>query len=410
MIHRAPSTTARHRRIPAPRTRAPVAAAVAALALGLLPAGAAGAATGTTGGEGLELSRTVQPLGPGTELTRYQSLEPTGWHSAQSLTVDLSAGARVEALAPDDVADAAPLSELVRDHDPGPGRATVAAVNADFFDINGTKAPLGPGITGGALRHSASDGAPVDVVGWGPGEVGRVLEVYAEGSLLLPDGVADIASVNAARVPAGGIGVYTADWGTADRALTVTGAGAVTEVLVRDETVISVSGTAGRDRVPRDATVLLGRDAGARTLAALAPGDPVVLEYGARTGDGSPLPEEAVGGRGLLVIDGEPQNWEGRPNNAAAPRTAVGFSRDGGEMYLVTVDGRQQHAGGATLTELAVLLADLGAYTALNLDGGGSTTLLARAPGDSAPRLVNSPSDGAERPVPNGLAVTVPLG
>ncbi|SFS69919.1 3',5'-cyclic AMP phosphodiesterase CpdA [Streptomyces harbinensis] len=409
VIHRAPSTTARHRRIrPALRTRAPVAAALAALALGLLPAGAAGAATTT--GEGLELSRTVQPLGPGTELTRYRSLEPTGWHSAQSLTVDLSAGARVESLAPDDVADAAPLSDLVRDHDPGPGRATVAAVNADFFDINGTKAPLGPGITGGALRHSASDGAPLDVAAWGPGELGRILEVYAEGSLLLPDGVAEVASYNAARVPAGGIGVYTSGWGTADRALTVTGAGAVTEVLVRDETVVSVSGTAGRDRVPEGASVLLGRDAGARTLAALVPGDTVVLEYGARTGDGSPLPEEAVGGRGLLVIDGEPQDWEGRPNNAAAPRTAVGFSRDGGEMYLVTVEGRQPHAGGATLTELAVLLADLGAYTALNLDGGGSTTLLARAPGDSAPRLVNSPSDGVERPVPNGLAVTVPLG
>ncbi|MFE0691144.1 phosphodiester glycosidase family protein [Streptomyces xiamenensis] len=410
MIHRAPSTPRHSRAGDVLRARAPVVAtAVAALAVTLLPSGPAVAAP-STGGGGLELSQAVQPLGPGTELTSFQSLEPTGWRSAHAVTIDLTAGARVESVAPDDVSDAAPLSELVRDHDPGPGRATVAAVNADFFDINGSRAPLGPGISGGELRHSASDGAPTEAVGLGPGDTGRLLDLRFAGTVLLPDGVAPLASHNAARVPAGGIGVYTAGWGGADRALTVPGAARVTEVLVREDVVVSVSERAGRERIPPGATVLLGRDAAAGTLAALAPGDGVALEYGPRTGDGGPLPAEAVGGRGLLVIDGEPQNWEGRPNNTAAPRTAVGFSRDGGEMFLVSVDGRQQHSGGATLTELAVLLADLGAYTALNLDGGGSSALLARRPGDHEPRLVNRPSDGAERPVPNGLAVTVPTG
>jgi hypothetical protein len=90
---------------------------------------------------------------------------------------------------------------------------------------------------------------------------------------------------------------------------------------------------------------------------------------------------------------------ENKPQHALLrhPRTAIGFSQDSTKLYLVAVDGRQKHSAGMTLYELADLLLKIGAYYGLNLDGGGSTTMVIK---DS---VVNSPSDGTERAVSNGL-------
>jgi hypothetical protein len=73
------------------------------------------------------------------------------------------------------------------------------------------------------------------------------------------------------------------------------------------------------------------------------------------------------------------------------PRTIAGVGRRG-QLLLVTVDGRRPGVSdGATLAEEAALMRSLGAVSALNLDGGGSTAMAVRGV------LVNSPSDGAER-------------
>ncbi|WP_106982485.1 phosphodiester glycosidase family protein [Streptomyces megasporus] len=356
----------------------------------------------------MELSRTTRPVAPGTTLTSFDRLESDKWLRADALSVDLDGGAEVDYLS-DAVSDRATVSELAARHDPGDGRRTVAAFNADFFDINETGAPLGPGLDEGEVTHSPAPGV-TEAVGFGPDSAGRILDLYFTGTLTLPDGTEPLAAYNAANVPAGGIGAYNARWGEADRALTVDGAAEVTEVTVADGRVTAVDDEPGDGPIPEGTTVLLGRDAGAKALAELAPGEAVSWEYELRTEDGGKTPTTAVGGRGVLVVDGEPQNWEGRPNNAAAPRTAVGFSADGTTMHVLTVDGRQAASGGVTLTELAVLMHELGAHNALNLDGGGSSTLVVREPGSDTPRVENSPSDGVEREVPNALAVTAPDG
>jgi exopolysaccharide biosynthesis protein len=58
-----------------------------------------------------------------------------------------------------------------------------------------------------------------------------------------------------------------------------------------------------------------------------------------------------------------------------------------------------------TIAEEADTLRELGASDALNLDGGGSTEMVTRAPGASAVTVLNHPSGGGERPVPNGIGV-----
>jgi hypothetical protein len=90
------------------------------------------------------------------------------------------------------------------------------------------------------------------------------------------------------------------------------------------------------------------------------------------------------------------------------PRTAVAVDAEGRALWLIVVDGRQpDYSEGVTLDELAEIVLELGAETALNLDGGGSTTLVAEGHGGSY--LLNAPIHTRipmrQRPVANHLGV-----
>lgn len=115
---------------------------------------------------------------------------------------------------------------------------------------------------------------------------------------------------------------------------------------------------------------------------------------------------QAVGGFPDLLDEAAPVGdleVGARPGFAASrhPRTAVGWDADAGRLWLVVVDGRQApRSAGMALPELAELMKSLGAEEAVNLDGGGSSTLVVGG------RVRNHPSDsGGERPVANALAV-----
>ncbi len=122
-------------------------------------------------------------------------------------------------------------------------------------------------------------------------------------------------------------------------------------------------------------------------------------------------PLNAVGGRGEIVRDSAVTtdvDSEGNPGfRGRNPRTAAGIAGGGRRLVLVTVDGRSALSAGMTLRELATLMLALGARDALNLDGGGSTTLVYANP-DSSGKLsiANHPSDkDGERSVGDALAV-----
>ena len=82
------------------------------------------------------------------------------------------------------------------------------------------------------------------------------------------------------------------------------------------------------------------------------------------------------------------------------PRTAMGLSEDRRTFILVVVDGRTTASVGMTGAELAALMKDLGAHTAFNLDGGGSSAMWLAGAG-----VVNAPSDGVTRAVANEWGV-----
>ncbi|MFG2295823.1 phosphodiester glycosidase family protein [Streptomyces sp. NPDC048603] len=387
--------------------------AAGAAAAGAPRAAWAAGAAGPAGGA--DTARTTRRIAPGVRLESYDRVEADRWLRVDELVVDLDApGLGVEylggpgaATGPRHGAPRGTVAEAAARHQAGHGRRVVAAVNGDFFDIRGTGAPLGPGIAAGRLLHSAGRGAGA-AVGFGPGPVGRVLRLALDGTVTLPGGaVRRLVGHNSARPPADGIAAYTAEW-TGTAAALPPGAGA--EAEVRDGRVTAVRRPALGTAPPPGSLLLAGRGSAADEVAALRPGDPVRVSAQTTAGAGRPVPTVAVGGRELLVVDGVPQNHDAVRNNTPAPRTAVGFSRDGRQVRIITVDGRQHDSAGITLTALGRLLRERGAHNALNLDGGGSSTLLARHPGGTALTLENSPSDGSLRTVPNGLALTTRSG
>lgn len=93
----------------------------------------------------------------------------------------------------------------------------------------------------------------------------------------------------------------------------------------------------------------------------------------------------------LLMLNNEKEALDSVPfNKLRHPRTAVGV-KPNGNVLLLTVDGRQGNSAGMSLFELAKIMQWLGCASAINLDGGGSTTLWAKDYGDNG--VVNHPSD-----------------
>lgn len=358
----------------------------------------------------------VSVLAPGVR--HVYAWLPAGPWAVHVLEIDAELCApRIEARKPGSgLGGRARTSELAAD--------ALAAVNADFFAAGGV--PVGAHVQRGEVvlgpvarpvfavpemgadatrRAAASSPAP-----W----IGRAA---LRGSLVRGADTVRIAQVNRQPAASGrGVGgdgaahAYTARFGAASPP--DSGAVAVRLTRTRGGIMAATGIVAAVDRagggLPLDtgAVVVVGRGASARVLGTLAVGDTVAwsITLVPAAGGGAPA-REAVGGQPVLVRGGRiaPDIREGIAPSFGErrhPRTAVGLAPQG-RLLWVTVDGRQApYSDGMSLEELAELMARLGAHDAINLDGGGSTTMVVRG------AVVNRPSDAAgERPVGNALAL-----
>jgi hypothetical protein len=140
------------------------------------------------------------------------------------------------------------------------------------------------------------------------------------------------------------------------------------------------------------------------------------------TGSGtSPSPAvpvwNAVGGSDFLINNGALPTYWNNPShprytfaNELHPRTAIAINADRSRIAMFVVDGRQSDSGGMKFPEIANMLRnDYGMHWAINLDGGGSTSMAIdeydNGDENPPPRVLNDPSDGPERSVANSLAL-----
>lgn len=151
---------------------------------------------------------------------------------------------------------------------------------------------------------------------------------------------------------------------------------------VTDLVVIKQEHNIGDMEIPLGHVVVSGHgDARAFLQENVSVGDTVTLDLQSESIDG--YVEQLMGGGPRLITDGRiPSTFEGvegfqfQHNMYRHPRSAVGMNKDKSRVWFVVVDGRQTASRGATMMEMAEILKSLGAWNAVNLDGGGSSTLI----------------------------------
>ena len=301
------------------------------------------------------------------------------------------------------------------------GIDVVAVMNADFFDLRGgTGATESNVIVDGEIVKAVTiTDSPFDAFDNVHSQFGittarvPVLERFQlQGTVRTPSGEWPLLAVNA--IASGGLSLLTR-WSDSLVVRTAPLDDAVRIPLLKvggkgDTAFYRVDSTA-KTGVPtigsEHISVLVGNGPARSHVERLRPGDRVniIARFSPHRGTMRTLvggwPRIIEGGQNIALRADSIEGTAPAFSRARHPRTAIGISRDSATVYLVVVDGRQQSSVGMTLEELANSMIVLGAFEALNLDGGGSTTLVVR---DS---IVNAPSDpNGERPVGNAIVVT----
>ncbi|MFD0714199.1 stalk domain-containing protein [Paenibacillus sp. GCM10027626] len=303
----------------------------------------------------------------------------------------------------------------------------VAGVNADFFNPAGDHATLGPQVTNGGLVVSPSrlTGMYAFAV---TSDRKPVIDLFSfDGSQLQAgDGATfPLAGVNkpAYRTEpdngyshANAMQVYTSAW-TVERP-----SATLTEVLVVDDVVqqVAENGTIPGNP-PANGYILLAQGTAAKFVRDHLPvGASVTLNYNlkAQTSGQQYGPSQLqmlVGGYTILVDQGKTTAFSRDTNpisgSSERSRTAIGFTQDNSKVLMITVEdvGSSQ---GMTLAELQKMMVKLGVWRGLNLDGGGSTTMISRPLGETETGLAHPIENSSQRSVANGVGVytTAPKG
>lgn len=266
----------------------------------------------------------------------------------------------------------------------------VAAINATYFALNGDM--IGMVKMDGAIagttyyRRSAVAEKADGSLTWG--------RVSYDGEVTLGGVMQRVGAVNAER-GADMLVIYNKHYGSRTKTNEY---GA--EYTVRGGRVTAVG--VGNSAIPADGYVISVHGTAADAYKDVQVGDAAVINE--TMGEPWDSANWVMGAGPRLVVNGRATNTaaaEEFPSDirvGRAPRSAVAILRNGNYLFGV-VDGRQEHSKGLTLTAWGELLVKMGAYNAINLDGGGSSALVIGG------NLQNSPSDGHERSVGSALII-----
>lgn len=355
-----------------------------------------------------EVSRAAykEPIAEGVE-TEYLNIQTEdGLLNIYMMKVDLTNPyVRVDSLAGsnDQITSAKAVSKLARE------AGAIGAINGDFFQM-GENAPIGITVKSGSLVTSpvmrndmygfglTKDNKPVFTVfnfqGWVKSPAGTTFQLSG---INKPTYLAD----KGVRSDQDKLHMYTPKWGSKSRG-PVSGLTGMVEMVVENNLVKEIRVDKPAVTIPANGYVLAGHGyAGQYLTGNFKAGNPVEVTYKV-----SPETDNlmaAIGGQALLVHEGK-RHWFTQNITGKRARTALGASQDGKTLYFVVVQG-ENGSRGMTQEELADFMVSVGAWTAVNLDGGGSSTMVARKLGDTTLSVLNTPVYNSERAVPVGLGI-----
>lgn len=310
--------------------------------------------------------------------------------------------------------------------------SAVAGVNGDFFATAGQGVAMGAAVSDGTLVTSPAqlqgmyafgvkkDGTPlIDRFGFSG-------TVYAEdGSTFALTGINQesyMTEPDKSYSHVNKMFIYTSAWKSEERpkASSTT----PTEVLVQGGIIQQISIKAAiPGTVPEDSYILRAHGTAADYIANhLSVGQKIDTSYQlvSQTNGEALNPSDLkmmIGGHTLLVDQGKASSFTRSTTSisgsSAVARTAVGYSQDGKTAYIITAE-KNSSSSGMTLTELQKFMTSIGVWKGLNLDGGGSTTMVTRPLAETNVTLAYTTSNGeaGQRAVANGLGVytTAPQG
>lgn len=342
-------------------------------------------------------SKQAQHLSSGVEHQNILRFTTSGWWNINVITVDLKDEyTELKGLInPNGIPSRDKVTTLVNKHN------AVAGVNGDYFNY----APL-PSAMGSLINNGEVISSPVELAYALPSffltqdNVGGV--EYFDRNIVVTN------LSNGEQILVNTLNKVTQDFGTVTLLNNHWGAKSLgsrfhndlTEVLVVNDLVQEIRTGGEAFNIPaKDGYVLAVRG---DKLASLNVNEKVSLQVAT-----TPNVEDikfAIGGGSIILKNGE-LSLTNIISKGNEPRTGIAINKDNTKLMLVTIDGRDNSFKGVSQEMFGAILRDLGAYNAMNLDGGGSTTMAIKPVGDEKAQLVNKPSDGAERSVVNAVGV-----
>ncbi len=343
---------------------------------------------------------TLTEVAPGVGYGDYEMLTADGALSVHVLAIDLGEPTiRVGAMLAQDrlVSQGEPTSSMAK------RSGAVAGINGDYFDINQTNQPLNILIQNGRLER-------MPMHRWAIALDQNKAAHFAEFS------IAATAQIGTATVPlrtindwppGGRVVLITPDFGPIRTVPNVT----ELQLEIANGTppfaTYRVTGIADNTSMqPAGYYLAIGQIAYG-TFPLPNAGDAIAI-----ASDAQPALidlQTAIGGGPLLVKNGR---WYTDPDGPSTGEFATHMPASGaattgdGRLLLFEIDGRQPALSiGVLQPQLAALMIAFGATTGMQFDGGGSSTIVARMPGDANATVQNSPSDGVERHVADGLFI-----
>lgn len=354
------------------------------------------------------INETVQKeaVTSGVTLETYDRFTTSGWIHSNVLRVDLSN----ENVKVDSIVNQSSVIQTSKVRDLAKESGAVAAVNGCFFDYgtSGKGYAYGPIISSGEV-DLASTRSNTDIATFSLDKLNNALFTYwdTKVELITPSGERKVAAAyNRYNGTFNGMQIIDAKWGKYTPGATTKYPDWL-EMVVIDGVVTELRQNQPGIEIPVNGYVVMGTGSHVKYLLDnFKLGDPVSYEITMNV-DAENM-EMALTGGAMLVKDGAVvSSFTHSPTAAGtrAPRTAIGTSADGKTLLVVAVDGRNAGSIGMTQAELAQYMKELGCANAINMDGGGSTTMVARKLGTTGLSTVNTPSDGFERGVTGSLGI-----